>query len=110
MLSFSQVLAYPPLDGSLLLHEIPDFNSYHNPLHPCFVYSGDNEQVCSITHLEFARGVHRVAHAVHHLPLASAVGVLALTDTLLYHAVFFGLMKAGHVVSLHILVFLFCSL
>ncbi|KAK0463067.1 putative aminoadipate reductase [Desarmillaria tabescens] len=91
------VLAYPPLDGSLLLHELPDFHLYHNPSHPLFVYAEhDAEVLREISHLEFCRAVHRVAHAVDHIPRTTPVGVLALTDTILYYALFFGLMKAGH--------------
>ncbi|KAK0201032.1 putative aminoadipate reductase [Desarmillaria ectypa] len=91
------VLAYPPLDGSLLLHEFPDFHLHHNPSHPLFVYAEhDTEFLREISHLEFCRAVHRVAHAVDHIPRTTPVGVLVLTDTILYHAIFFGLMKAGH--------------
>lgn len=93
-------LAYPPLDGSLLLHELPDFHLHHNASHPLFVYAEhDQEFLHKISHLEFCRAVHRVAHAVDHIPRTTPVGVLVLTDTILYHAVFFGLMKAGHTVS-----------
>lgn len=90
-------LAYPPLDGSLLLHELPDFHLHHNASHPLFVYAEhDQESLHKISHLEFCRAVHRVAHAVDHIPRTTPVGVLVLTDTILYHALFFGLMKAGH--------------
>ncbi|KAK0189809.1 putative aminoadipate reductase [Armillaria mellea] len=90
-------LAYPPLDGSLLLHELPDFHLHHNASHPLFVYAEhDNELLHKISHLEFCRAVHRVAHAVDHIPRTTPVGVLVVTDTILYHALFFGLMKAGH--------------
>lgn len=90
-------LAYPPLDGTLLLHEFPDFHLHHNASHPLFVYAEDDKELLQkISHLEFCRAVHRVAHAVHPIPRTTPVGVLVVTDTILYHALFFGLMKAGH--------------
>ncbi|KAK0478796.1 putative aminoadipate reductase [Armillaria novae-zelandiae] len=90
-------LTYPPLDGSLLLHEFPDFHLHHNASHPLFVYAEeDKELLHKISHLEFCRAVHRVAHAVNHFPRTTPIGVLVVTDTILYHALFFGLMKAGH--------------
>ncbi|KAG7447195.1 acetyl-CoA synthetase-like protein [Guyanagaster necrorhizus] len=93
----ASALAYPPLDGSLLLHEFPDFHLRHNPSHPLFVYAeNDGKFLHEISHLEFCRAVHRVAHAVNHIPRMVPVGVLALTDTIFYHALFLGLMKAGH--------------
>jgi acyl-CoA synthetase (AMP-forming)/AMP-acid ligase II len=101
MLNFRQCLAYPSLDGTLLLHELPDFHIQHNPTHPFFTYADlHSDAVHQISHLEFARAVHRAAYAVEHLSHGSPVGLIAQTDTILYHALFLGLMKAGFVVSL----------
>ncbi|KAJ7141650.1 putative aminoadipate reductase [Mycena filopes] len=88
-------LAAPPLDGSLLLHEIPDFHLVHNPEHPMYTWKDvHTDDAHQLTHLEFARAVHRAADAVKHLDRGQPVGVLALCDTVLYHALFLGLMKA----------------
>ncbi|KAJ7123134.1 hypothetical protein C8R44DRAFT_161531 [Mycena epipterygia] len=56
------------------------------------------EQIHELTHLEFCRAVHRAADAVKHLDRIQPVGVLALCDAVLYHALFLGLLKAGYVV------------
>ncbi|KAJ7164330.1 hypothetical protein C8R46DRAFT_901456 [Mycena filopes] len=91
-------LATPPLDGSILLHEIPDFHLAHNPKHVCYTWkNAHSEETHELTHLEFCRAVHRAAAAVDHLDKSQPVGVLALCDTVLYHALFIGLMKAGFV-------------
>ncbi|KAJ7737565.1 putative aminoadipate reductase [Mycena metata] len=97
-MAFQRPLASPPLDGSILLHEIPDFNLIHNPEHVFYTWKdAHTEEIHGLTHLEFGRAVHRAAAAVKHLVRGQPVGVLALCDTVLYHALFLGLMKAGHV-------------
>ncbi|KAJ7035832.1 acetyl-CoA synthetase-like protein [Mycena alexandri] len=97
-MAFHRPLASPPLDGSILLHQIPDFNLIHNPEHVFYTWKdAHTEETHELTHLEFGRAVHRAAAAVKHLDRGQPVGVLALCDTVLYHALFLGLMKAGHV-------------
>ncbi|KAJ7210009.1 putative aminoadipate reductase [Mycena pura] len=93
----AHALATPPLDGSLLLHRIPDFHLLHNPDHVMYTWKdAQTEEIHTLTHLEFCRAVHRAAKAVNHLDRTQPVGVLALCDTILYHALFLGLMKAGY--------------
>lgn len=95
----THALASLPLDGSLLLHQFPEFHLLHNPNHVIYTWKdADAEKIHELTHLEFCRAVHRAADAVKHLDRSQPVGVLALCDTILYHAVFLGLMKAGYVV------------
>ncbi|KAJ7123146.1 hypothetical protein C8R44DRAFT_671002 [Mycena epipterygia] len=90
--------AAPPLDGTILLHQIPDFHLVHNPDHVFYTWKdAHTEQIHELTHLEFCRAVHRAADAVKHLDRTQPVGLLALCDTVLYHALFLGLMKAGYV-------------
>ncbi|KAJ7045929.1 putative aminoadipate reductase [Mycena alexandri] len=91
-------LAQPPLDGSLFLHQIPDFHRIHNPDHPCYTWQDPGaEQTHVLTYLEFSRGVHRAAGSTKHLEPGKPVAVIALCDTIVYHAIFLGLMKAGYV-------------
>jgi acyl-CoA synthetase (AMP-forming)/AMP-acid ligase II len=93
-------MACPPLDGSILFKEIPDFHLQHNPTNSFFVYAEDGgDNVRHITFLEFGRAVHRAAFAVSSLGMTPGpVALLALTDVPTYDALFFGLMKAGFVV------------
>ncbi len=66
-----------------------------------FVEDG-SERVATITFMEFARACHRVAHHVHPVDSTGGVGqvvaILATCDTILYHALFIGVHKAGMVV------------
>ncbi|KAJ7155652.1 acetyl-CoA synthetase-like protein [Mycena filopes] len=95
-MSSRRILATPPLDGSILLHQMPDFHALHNPDHLFYAWKDPHsDEVHELTHLEFAWAVHRAAAAVRHLEKVQPVGVLALCDTVLYQALFVGLMKAG---------------
>ena len=93
-------LTYPPVDGSLLFPELLEYNARHNPGHPYFVYPGDGE-VQKISHLEFYRACQRVAHAVRPGRQGKdkeVVVILANCDTILYQALFMGIIYAGLVV------------
>jgi acyl-CoA synthetase (AMP-forming)/AMP-acid ligase II len=98
---------YPPLDGTVLLPDLPDFNLQHNPTLPAFVYSLAPNSNTQISFLEFARACHRVAHAVRPNragPEGEIVGLIANTDTILYLALVAGMVRAGVVVSINIYV------
>lgn len=93
----------PPPDGSVTLPEVLDFHVKHNPNHPFFQYheEGASENT-NITFLEFARAADRVAH--HFRPgrqgaEGEIIAIVALSDSILYHAVSLGLMRAGIIVS-----------
>lgn len=93
---------YPPLDGTLLLSDLPDFHLEHNPTLPAFVYSSDPQYISQISFLEFSRACHRVAHAVRPNragPEGEVVALVANTDTILYLALVTGMVRAGLVVS-----------
>ena len=94
---------FPPTDCSVTLPETIDFHVKHNPSHPVFVFSEDGKaDVTNITYLEFGRATDRVAHHVRPGragPDGEVVAVVALSDTLLYHAITLGIMRAGLVVS-----------
>lgn len=92
---------YPPSNRSVLLSDLPDFNLKHNALLPAFVYSPAPGSVTEISHLEFARAVHRSAHALRASSSldGQVVAVIAKTDTLLYQALIAGMLRSGLVVS-----------
>lgn len=99
MLCLPQGSVYPSLDGTLLLHQLADFHLHYNPSHPFYVYIDEDEVIHEVSHLEFARAAHRAAYSVDHLSRGTPVALVALIDTVLYHALVMGLMKAGYVVS-----------
>ncbi|KAF9007721.1 hypothetical protein BDZ89DRAFT_1231321 [Hymenopellis radicata] len=85
------MLAYPPLDGSLRIHEFPDFHRRYNPGHAIYTWKEPNGGMQELSNLEFSRAVHRACHG----PEASRRGLPGRSVG--YHAVFVGLMKAGYV-------------
>lgn len=98
----SSIPAYPPMDGSLTLSGLVDFNAQNNPTHPLFVYSETPETLTEIYFLEFACASHRIGHIIRPGrigPEAEVVALIANTDSLLYEALFSGMMRAGIVVS-----------
>ena len=98
---------YPPLDGTVLLSDLPDFNLQHNPTLPAFVYSPTPNSTTQISFLEYARACHRVAHAVRLNRAGSEgeiVALIANTDTILYLTLIAGMVRAGVVVSTNIYV------
>ncbi|KAH7928011.1 putative aminoadipate reductase [Leucogyrophana mollusca] len=92
-------LHYPPLDGSLLIPEIVEFNALHNPNVPFYVFEKEGaDELVNISHLEFFRACHRVAHAIRPLrtgPEGEIVALIANSDTVLYHALIIGMIIAG---------------
>ncbi|KII87501.1 hypothetical protein PLICRDRAFT_257848 [Plicaturopsis crispa FD-325 SS-3] len=89
----------PPLDGSLTLPEILDFNARKNPNEPFFYFSRDGSpEVTKVSQLEFARASHRVAHVLRPSRAGvdgAVVAIIANVDTLHYHALVMGLARAG---------------
>lgn len=98
----SSIPVYPPMDGSLTLRGLVDFNAQNNPTLPLFIYSETVGSVTEISFLEFARASHRVGHLIRPGrtgPEGEVVALIANTDSLLYEALFSGMMRAGIVVS-----------
>ncbi|KAL1743867.1 hypothetical protein HDZ31DRAFT_39949 [Schizophyllum fasciatum] len=94
----NNALVHVPLEKGLLFPQASDFNLEHNPDFTCFAYAEADGTVREITYLEFGRAVHRAAHALRREgPEGTVVAFIALSDTLLYHAITVGLMKAGFV-------------
>ena len=93
-----------PLDGTVNIPETIEFNWKHNADHLAYVYNEDGtDNVTEITHLEFGRACHRVAHALRpdfDLTTRPTVGLIALTDVLLYQATVIGMMRANIVVRI----------
>jgi acyl-CoA synthetase (AMP-forming)/AMP-acid ligase II len=60
-----------------------------------------SDEITTITHLEFGRATHRAAHILRpnrEGQDGEVVAVLALSDTVLYHAILVGLMTATLIV------------
>ncbi|KAF8154567.1 hypothetical protein B0H34DRAFT_661311 [Crassisporium funariophilum] len=89
----------PPLDGSVTLPESIDFHTKYNPYKPMFTFHEDGSStIAEITFVEFGRACDRVAHRLRPQRSGSEgeiVAVVALSDTLLYHAVSIGMMRGG---------------
>ncbi|KAF9000304.1 hypothetical protein BDQ17DRAFT_1427303 [Cyathus striatus] len=93
-------VVFPPLDGSLSISDIVDFNIQHNPYQPAFVFSFDDEPdtITEVLHLEFGRATHRAAHIVRpngYGQMGSVVAVIANLDTFVYQTLVLGIMRAG---------------
>jgi hypothetical protein len=93
---------YPPLDGSLYLPELLEFNAQYNSDITFFVYDDpDNSDLISISHLDFYRACHRAAHKIRPGNAGKDKEIVALLgncDTLLFHTIFMGIIFAGLVV------------
>ena len=104
----TSTFTYVPLEESVSIPAAVDFHLKHNPDHAFYVFAEPDGTVRKITYLEFARAAHRAAHALRPVRESedaaregedgAVVAVIALSDTILYHAITVGLMKAGLVV------------
>lgn len=96
-------ISYPPTDGSLLFPQLLEYNAQQNPDHPFFVYPADEGsfELRKISHLEFYRASQRVAHVVRpglQGQSREVVAIVANCDTILYQALFMGIICAGLIV------------
>ncbi|KAG6827401.1 putative NRPS-like protein biosynthetic cluster [Tricholoma furcatifolium] len=93
----------PPIYPSIEDHFIPevlDFNFTNNAKQPffTFAYPGSPNRVQFISHLEFGRAAHRVAHALRPKRCGidgEVVAIIASSDTILYQALITGCIVAG---------------
>ncbi|KAJ7489600.1 putative aminoadipate reductase [Mycena latifolia] len=74
-------------------------NCKKTPGSPFYVYGNPDSasDIVTITHLEFGRATHRAAHLVrpnHDGAECQVVGIIALSDTLLYQTIVVGLITA----------------
>ncbi|OAX35330.1 acetyl-CoA synthetase-like protein [Rhizopogon vinicolor AM-OR11-026] len=99
---------YPPLDGSLFLPELLEFNARRNPDIIFFVYDRpESNNPVSISHLEFYQACHRAAQEIRQGRAGTdkeVVALIANSDTLLYQTVFMGIVFAGLIFGLMILI------
>ncbi|KAG0702280.1 putative aminoadipate reductase [Suillus ampliporus] len=90
---------YPPLDGSLFLPELLEFNAKHNSDVALFIYNNPgNNDLVSVSHLDFYRACHRAAQKIKPGRAGTdkeVVAILANSDTLLYQTIFMGAIFAG---------------
>ncbi|KAF7296637.1 Aminoadipate reductase [Mycena chlorophos] len=107
-MTFAIPFRAPPLDDSANVSEALDFHIANRNLTPIYSFAVGNEDnsssrtavLTSITHFEFARATHRVAHLVRPMRTGvdgEVVAIIALADTLLYQTLFAGCSKAGFV-------------
>ncbi|KAG1835812.1 putative aminoadipate reductase [Suillus subalutaceus] len=89
----------PPLDGSLSLPELVEFNAQYNSDVTFFVYDKpDSNDLVSISHSDFHRACHRAAQAIRKSGAGAdkeVVALIGISDTLLYQTVFMGIIFAG---------------
>ncbi|KAG6840630.1 hypothetical protein C0991_005482 [Blastosporella zonata] len=92
----------PSIEG-LFISDAIDFNFKNNAQQPFFTFvdlaAPTGLQV--ITHLEFGRAAHRVAHILRPNrlgPDGQVVAIIALSDSILYQAIIVGCIIAGLVV------------
>ncbi|KAF8438365.1 putative aminoadipate reductase [Boletus edulis BED1] len=92
-------VSYPPLDGSLYLPEMVEFNAKRNPTHPFYTFHDEySNELRHISHLEFYRACQRVAHAIRPNRKGSdneVIAIIANCDTILFQALVTGVMFAG---------------
>ncbi|KAF7293887.1 Acetyl-CoA synthetase-like protein [Mycena chlorophos] len=89
----------PPLDGSLDFSGIIDFHRLAPNLTTAYSWADDDDgSIVNVSHFEFARAAHRVAHLLRpgrRGQDGAVIGLLALTDSLLYQTLLAGCMIAG---------------
>ncbi|KAJ7146532.1 putative aminoadipate reductase [Mycena epipterygia] len=89
----------PPLDCSLNLSEIIDLHITHENRGAAFAFpSPDGAGITEISHFEFSRAAHRVAHILRPQrrgPEGQVLAIAALTDVLIYQTIVAGCIKAG---------------
>ncbi|KAJ7604122.1 putative aminoadipate reductase [Roridomyces roridus] len=88
----------PPLDCTLSLDEIIDFHISCNNRGAAFSFADAQGSITDISHFEFARAAHRVAHILRPQrlgPEGQVLAIIALTDSLIYQTLVAGCIKAG---------------
>ncbi|KAF9070475.1 putative aminoadipate reductase [Rhodocollybia butyracea] len=95
------MMIFPSLSQFTTVPQLLQFHYEHNPEETIYIYAEDGKnKPTEIKYLEFVRASHRAAHLIrpYHLglgPRHEVVGIVALSDTLVYSAVFAGLIEAG---------------
>ncbi|KAG9308660.1 putative aminoadipate reductase [Chiua virens] len=93
-------VSYPPLDGSLFLQEMIEFNATHNPSRTFYTFYDERiNGLRHVSHLEFYRACQRIAHVVRpngQGPTNAVIAIISNCDTILYQALTMGVIFAGH--------------
>ncbi|KII85652.1 hypothetical protein PLICRDRAFT_115910 [Plicaturopsis crispa FD-325 SS-3] len=93
---------FPPASDPVLFRDIVNFNLDNNPHAPFYYFSRDgSDKVTTISHLEFSRAAHRVAHIIRPNRTGEdgrVVSIIANADNIVYQAVTMGIIVAGLVV------------
>ncbi|KAJ7656957.1 putative aminoadipate reductase [Mycena polygramma] len=85
---------FPPLDCSLNFDEIIEHHLAHENRSVAYSFGDEHGHITDITHFEFARAAHRVAHLLRPCrrgPEGEVVAIVALTDTLVAGCITAGL-------------------
>ncbi|KAF9042789.1 acetyl-CoA synthetase-like protein [Hymenopellis radicata] len=93
----------PPVDGSLSIPELFDYNGVHSPDHPAFVYS-DKSSLRTITWSHASHAVNRAASFIRqqveqngpHNDRATIIAILANLDTFTSSTMIMGIIRAGY--------------
>ena len=59
--SGSSTFTPPPLDGSLVLHQIYDFHGKHSAKHPLYVFEDPFGELRTMSWADAQRGIHRAS-------------------------------------------------
>ncbi|KAJ7916712.1 putative aminoadipate reductase, partial [Mycena leptocephala] len=85
----------------MLIPDIVALNSETDPSRPFYIYANsDSTETITITHLDFFRATQRAANLLRPRDEAldsQVIGLMALSDTVLYHATVVGLMTANFI-------------
>lgn len=109
---YARDFVFPPVDGSLLLHETLEYHLERHAELPMYAFHEEGKETeTELSYLEFSRACHRVAHALapkiafgEGAPVKRpVVAFMALADVVVYQAIVIGLMRIGVVVSLLLL-------
>ncbi|KAF8215565.1 acetyl-CoA synthetase-like protein [Mycena galopus ATCC 62051] len=88
----------PPLDCSLNLGQIIDLHIAQENRSPAYAFADEQGDMTEISHFEFARAAHRVAHIIRPQrrgPDGQVLAIVALTDVLIYQTIVAGCIIAG---------------
>ncbi|KAF8215590.1 acetyl-CoA synthetase-like protein [Mycena galopus ATCC 62051] len=88
----------PPLDCSLNLGQIIDLYLSHGKRSTAYSFADEGGHITDISHFEFARAAHRVAHLLRPQrcgPDGQVLAIVALTDVLVYQTLIAGCFIAG---------------
>ncbi|KAJ7886914.1 hypothetical protein B0H13DRAFT_1627703 [Mycena leptocephala] len=88
----------PPLDCSLNFGEIIDLHIARENRSAAYSFADGDGHMTDISHFEFARAAHRVAHLLRPQrrgPEGQIVAIAALTDVLIYQTIVAGCIRAG---------------